>query len=275
MRSPRFRLIAVALLATGLAAVPARAAITTCSMGGPTPGYKAIRLDLPTGTDFVSIEPKGTRVSRVASDSSNWHLAQGIVIFNAQTLEVEAFRVEAQGSGARAVVLPGVGAVPVSGPDGPFYHTAYRPRAGLPAGTYYAVGFGSDGGPTLPNEWWAVDIRIGGAVSCASAGVGEVFDVDNTEFTGGTQAYAIAAGMAEGIEYELTTSREVVVGFMDAGIQGPGEATLDYSMPGGLEGTIEDEIVPFVSQGGTHAFTGNYQGIYPVLLVAGVAVDLV
>jgi len=60
---------------------------------------------------------------------------------------------------------------------------------------------------------------------------------------------------------------------MDAAVQAVGEAELDYSMPS-ASGTIEDEIEPFVSLGGRLDFEARYAGPYPLMLIAGVALDL-
>lgn len=269
-----------------LTALGARAdEVTVCPMGGPTPGYRAIRFNLPQGSDFLGLEPHGTRASRVISDNTNWHLASGVFIVNASTRQIEAYRVESVGSAPRAVVVRSDGADVVrqstTGPDGPFYHTASKPRSGLAPGTYYAIGFGSDGGTTTPNEWWSYDVRVEGTHSCSSVGNGAVFDVDNTEFAGDTQVYAGAVGAAEGITYSMPQPSNVdfVVGLMDAAVQGSelgggeGGAELAFQMPSAT-GVVEDEIVPFASGAGTHDFEGSFQGAFPMLLIAGVAIDL-
>lgn len=281
MRRDRSRLVALTLACALVAAPAARAGdeSTKCSMAGPAPGYKAVKLHLPEGSSHLSLLVLGNHVSRAVSDRNVWHLAQGIVIVNAETLEIEAHRVESEGTSPRGVVLTADGtdvarqAVP--GPDGPFYHTAGRPRAGLAPGTYYAIGFGSDGGTTQPSDWYSVAVVVEGKHSCSPIGSGTVFDIDQTEFTGGTQAYAQAAGSAEDIAhtYEAPTGTDLVVGLLDAGVQGPGEATLSYETPYSA-GTVEDTIVPFLSTGGTHAFTASYQGLFPLILAAGVALDL-
>lgn len=264
------------LALVALAGVARADEITTCVFGSPTPGYRVIKLELPEGTNFLSIEPHGARSTRVTGDES-WHLAHGLIVVNAETLAMEAYRVEAIGSSPRAVVVAADGtAVARQGhpaPDGPFYHTTARPRSGLPAGTYYAIGFGSDGSATQPNEWWGADLRLAGRHRCTTLGAGEVFDIDHTEFRGGTHAYAHAAGIGEDLTYEHTTSRRLVVGFIDAAVQLAGEAEVTYSMPSG-SGTINDEIVPFASLGGPLKFDASYSGLYPTILVAGVALDI-
>lgn len=260
-----------------IVALPARAqTVTTCSFGGPTPGHRVARLDLQQGTDFLSIELLGGRTPRVAAEES-WHLVQGLYVLNAETLALEAFRIEATGVGPRRITVAADGQVIAAQsapkPDGPFVHAAARPRAGLPAGSYYLIGFGSDGSPAFPNDWWGADVRIGGDHRCDLLGSGEVFDYDHTQFSGGTQVYAQPAGMAERITLAFESGRQVVVGVMDASVQLAGSAQLDYQMPSAA-GTVDDEIQPFVSVGGTFSFEGRFAGLYPTLLVAGAAIDL-
>jgi hypothetical protein len=279
------RFLSLVIVCTMMATVAHSEEMTVCPMGGPTPGYRAIRFDLPQGSTFLGLEPHGSRATRVVSDDTNWHLASGVFIVNAQTLALEAYRIEASGTAPRALVVTADGTQlvrqPTTAPDGPFYHTAAYPRSGLPAGSYYAIGFGSDGGTTTPNEFWSYDVRIEGHHSCTSIGNGTIFDVDNTEFTGGTQVYAHGAGKAEGISYSMPQpgSVDVVVGLMDAAVQGSelagtgGEATLGFQTPLG-SGLVDDSIQSFVSKAGPHEFEGNFEGVFPTLLVAGVALDL-
>lgn len=264
----------VALLVA--ATLPARAqTVSTCSFGGPTPGHRVARVDLAERTDFLSIELLGGRTPRVAAEES-WHLVQGLYVLNAETLALEAFRIETIGVGPRRITVAADGAAiaaqPVPKPDGPFVHAAARPRAGLPAGSYYLIGFGSDGSPAFPNDWWGADVRIGGDHQCIATGSGDVFDYDHTQFSGGTQVYAQPAGIADEIALTFETARQVVVGVMDASVQLAGDAQLDYDMPSAA-GIVNDEIQPFVSTGGTFRFEGRFTGLYPTLLVAGAAID--
>lgn len=263
-----------------LAVAPAHAAdeITSCTMGGPTPGSKTIRFDLPEGTDFLSLEPRGTRPVRPVSDEKNWHLAEGIVIVNLDTHAIEAYRVESSGSAPRRVIVRADGTTVVdqgtTAPDGPFYHTSIRNRPGLPAGSYLAVGFGTDGSAAFPNEQWGAQVRLAGTHACTPYGAGATFEFDQSRFGGGTQVYLGPYGMARDIEHARTIApADLVVGLMDAAVQGSGTARLAFETPAG-SGVVEDAIVPFVSTEGTHRFTGSYDGIYPLLLVAGVALDL-
>ncbi|HVL32520.1 MAG TPA: hypothetical protein VM600_02955 [Actinomycetota bacterium] len=279
-RRERFAAFVVAMfVVTGSASLPSADAnvITSCEMSASTPGFHAIRLDLPHGASFLSIEPQSKRPIRV-SDDANWHLAQGLVVVNAATLEMAAARVETYGTAPRAAVVR-TGSLDtrsqVVAPDAPFYHMASRPVPGLPPGTYYAIAFGTDGGESLPNEWWSFDLRVSGSHRCTSTGVGRIFDIDQTEFTGGSQVYVPGVGVAEDIThgYVEPAETDIVVGLMDAAVQGPGEAELDFTMPL-ASGELDDEIVPFVSTRGEHEFRATFSGAFPQILIAGVAVDV-
>jgi hypothetical protein len=248
-------------------------------MGGPTPGYSVIRFDLPDGADFLGIEAGPGRPMRVADDGKNWHLAQGAFVVNAATFDLEAYRVISSGTVPRRTVVRAEGSTLLDeanvGPDGPFRHTASRPRAGLPPGSYYAIGFGSDGDPRFPNAPWYFDVRVSGRHACTPIGNAQIFDVDHTRFEGGTQIYSHGVGYAEGIGYtmDVPASTDIVVGLMDAAVQAAGEAELRYEMPGG-SGDVDDEIEAFVSVAGEHRFEADFHGSFPLILVAGVAVDL-
>ena len=106
------RLAFVGALVSVCTLAPAQAA-TDCGFGGPTPGWHAIRLDLPEGTSFLTLELGGRRadnVARPASDDNNWHLAQGIFVVNVNTRELEAYRIDSQGMAPRKVMMPSKGA---------------------------------------------------------------------------------------------------------------------------------------------------------------------
>lgn len=269
--------LAIAALAL-LTAPPAHAQdVTHCQLGSSTPGASVIRFDLPEGTDFVSIEPKSSRPIRM-SDARNWHLAQGLLIIDAASNEVAAARVEVYGTTPRWAVI-NAGDVQarneVATPDGPFYHQYGASVPGLEPGSYYAVGFGSDGGDATPNEWWQYDLRLGGRHSCRVTATGTIFDIDHTEFSDGSQVYVPAAGTAEGIAHRFgpPAGTDLIVGLMDAAVQGPGEASLQYEMPLAA-GEVDDTIVPFASVNGEHRFTATFRGAFPQILIAGVAIDL-
>jgi len=260
------------------AALPASASVTECHFGGPTPGWRAVTLDLPQGSDFLGIELRGTRATRPVRDGSSWHLAQGIYVIDAETLEVIAFRIISAGSDPRRVRVIADGTTvadqAVTSPEAQLIHAEKKLVPDLPPGTYHVVAFGTDGGRALPNEWWSADLRVGGSHSCAAVGSGEVFDYSHADFEGGTQINAGPVSYADGSTFSFTSERSLVVGLLDAAVQGEGEAELDFLMPNAVTGTLEDELEPFVSTIGTHDFTARFAGPYGMVSIAGVALDL-
>lgn len=282
MRSARTAAFLAAILwsvATGVAR-PGPAG-TDCPFGGPTPGWAAIRLELPSGTEFLTLELGGARAARPVYDDENWHLAQGVLVLDADTLALEAYRVGSQGMAPRRVVLRAGGttaaAQSVAAPDVPYEHAAARLRDGLPPGNYLAIAFGTDGGRALQNEWWSAGVQVSGDHRCTPIGQGETFDHDHTDFGGGTQVYAPGAGYGEGLSHAFSTTRRIVVGLLDAETQAraASSVSLTYETPTTAEPiTISQKLVPFVSTAGDYRFEGSFRGVYPVLLVAGVAVDI-
>ena len=249
---------------------------TDCSFGGPTPGWRALKLDLPQGSTFLTLELGSTRVQRGLSGQDDWHLASGIVVVEAQTLALEAFRVSSKGMAPRRAVVDASGervVQDVTAPDVPYEHGASGFRNGLPAGSYYVIAFGSDGGPANPNEWWSAGIQVSATVPCTPVGDGGVFDFDQTDFDG-TQVYAPGAGYADSITMQTTMTRQVVVGLMDAETQGrvASNISLDYTTPMAA-GTVSQKLIPFVSTAGAHSFTASYTGEYPVINITGASVD--
>ena len=269
-------------LAVALTAVPAQAEAPTtrCTFQGIAPGFRAMRLDLPDGSDFLTLQLHSDRRTRPLNDESNWHLAEGIVVVDAATLEVAAHHVQYSGTAAPVIVaeLDGerVARQPATAPDGPWVHSARRSRSGLPPGSYYVVAFGT-GGPSegALAQWWSSSVYVEGSHTCQAAVDGETFDYDHTEFSGGTQVYAAGAGSAEDITLELMTDRPLVVGLMDAGAQGQAVSTvsLAYELPS-ISGSLERGIAPFVSQAGTHTFTADYRGAYPIIGISGAALEV-
>lgn len=270
-------LVAAALLAGPGSSASSTEATTTCSFGGPTPSYRAIRLDLPAGSHFLGLELRGTRSQRLVGDGNNWHLAQGIAVFNVSTGDIEAFNVSSSGSFPRRTVVRVDGETHVdhsgAAPDAPMSRSASRLRASLPPGSYYVVGFGTDGGRNLPNEWWAADVRVAGSHACTPIGSGEVFDHSHADFTGDTQVSTFGAGHAEATSFGFETPRRLVFGLMDASVYGPGQMELGYSTPTG-SGVVDDEVVAFHSVAGPYTFDASYSGLFPVVAIAGVSIDL-
>src|SRR3954454_6833195 len=86
-------LASVSLLASG--AVGARAAdgpdtATACALGGPTPGARVLRLDLPHGADDVSLAMHTTT-------ATGRRLAEGVFLLTARTHRLVAFRIAVDG----------------------------------------------------------------------------------------------------------------------------------------------------------------------------------
>jgi hypothetical protein len=272
---------ALAVVSASLAAAQPAFADTICSFGGPSPSFRAIRMDLPQGSTFLNIRLTAKRPTRPLGDRTNWHLTQGIAIIDATTHELVISRIASAGSSTRRVVVTANGTDVVrqdmpQGPDAPFVHSAYIPLPGLAAGSYYLIGFGSDGSKTFPNEWWGGEVGISGSHLCTPIGTGEVFDHDQSEFTGGTMVNAWGPGYADHAGLTMHTDRSLVFGVMNATTQASsvGSMQLDYSQPGGQTGTVSNAIVPFVSSGGDFVFQASYAGAFPLVNIAYVALDL-
>ena len=102
---------------------------------------------------------------------------------------------------------------------------------GLPPGVWYAIGFGIGGGEDMlgPTEWRATVISDG-ISSCEPLAVeGEIFDFNQTHFSGGTQIYASGLGIADDIQLTYTTNRRVVAGLMLASAVAPAPSA-DYQV---------------------------------------------
>jgi hypothetical protein len=271
---------ALALVATALCARQA-SADTICSFGGPAPSFRSIRMDLPRGSEFLNIRFTAKRPSRPIGDRKNWHLVQGVAIVEAGTKDLVVSRIASAGSSTRRVVVTSDGADIVrqdmpEGPDAPFVHGAYTPLPGLPSGSYFLIGFGSDGSATFPNEWWGAEVTVSGTHLCTPIGVGEIFDYDQSEFSGGTMVNAWGPGYADRIGLSEHSDRSLIFGVMDASTQATaaGNMQLDYSLPDGQTGTVSNNILPFVSTGGDLVFQASYAGAFPLIDIAGVALDI-
>jgi hypothetical protein len=279
-------ILAVSVAAVSLGVTAPAQANTECVFGGPTPGYRAVLLDLPSGSDFLTLELSGTRAIRPVSEDDNWHLAQGIIVANADSVvagvpRIEAYRVESAGMWPRKAIARTAGidlaeqTVPT--PEVPYVHESAQLREGLPAGSYLIFAFGTDGGPALPDEWWTAGIQVEGAHTCTPLGdLGneETFDYDHTDFSGGTQVYAPGIGHATNVSLAFTTGSEIVVGLMDAETQGrpASSVELSYALPS-TTGAISQQLVPFLSFGGDYAFSARYSGWSPLVLIAGVGIS--
>lgn len=281
------RVIAAAGLASLIVAGPASAASTTCSFGGPAPGFKAVRLELPSGSSFLNTTLGGSRAFRGANTQGGWHLAQGIVILRlpaAAPAEIVAYRLRSEGSSPPratvrrdgAEVLP---ATTVPAPDVAFTHSWALPVPSLDPGVYYAVAWGAGGrGVSGPPDAWGAELEVEGNVTCRAVGVGDMFDLDQNDFAGRTQVTAPGVAHMEGASLHRTwTDRQLVVGMIDAAVQGPmaGEARVSYATPdpdGG--GVVDRALRPFVGPAGPYRFEATVTGAFPVVSVNGVRVDL-
>lgn len=270
----RLTIITLALLAASL--LPA-SADTACTLAGPTPGYKAIRLDLTaSGSSYIGLELNATRTTTVANDGSSWHFSRGIYLLDAN-LNILSYRIQNSGSTPRRTVVEAGGqrqTVDAGSTEGPFVHSAQKLIPSLAPGIYYAVAFGSDGSSRVPNEYWSADVRVQGAHSCSQVAVGTVFDLNHTDFSGETQIYSSGVGYADEVSAEFTSPRRLVLGIMDSSVQAEGNADLDFALSSGVTGSLGDEIVPFATGPGTSTFTASYSGAFPIVSISGVAFDL-
>jgi hypothetical protein len=271
---PAKALVAVAVFLTMTTPGLAQAADTDCAFGGPAGTAHVARLSLPRGSDFLDLRISGTPPLTVAGDHADSHLAQGIGILDGRTGALVAARVTFWGTTTRTVVVRVNGTTvahqELTGPAGPFQHASGTPVPSLTPGSYYAVAFGTDGDPRLPNATWGADLRVGASVSCVPVGDLETFDFDSTSFAGGTDVTGYGAGVVAGARLTISTSRRLVFGLFDAHTQVAGSARLTYSGPTG-SGSVQEEIAPFASRAGALTFHADAQGPFPILEVAGVA----
>lgn len=249
---------------------------TLCTLGGPTPGFKVIKLDLPQGSDYLGIELKAARTTRPVDDGASWHFARGIMVLT-ETFDIVAYRLEHSGVSPKSVAVDIEGqrvVQDVPGADGPFVHLEQQLVPGLKPGTYYVVGFGVDGSSRLPNEYWSADVRVQGAQSCSSVATGTTFDLDHTDADSGTQAYAANVGVADDASFAYSSGRQLSVGLLDCDTQLVGSAECSALTADGEEIEVENELVPFVSGPGTSRVTYEFSGTFPVVALAGASFTL-
>jgi len=211
-----------------------------------------------------------------AGDRSSWHLAEGVAVINASTGALVTWRVASYGSSPRRAVVESSGMQVArqefTGPDAPFVHQVTAPVPSLAPGSYYLVGFGTDGDRRLPNPWWGAEVHLAENVPCTPVGSGETFDYDQTDFSGGTQVAAWGAGIAQDEHLSFHLARHLVFGLMDVATQVAGSAKLDYEIPGAKASATQ--ITAFASTDGDYSFTANFAGIFPVTVIAGIALDI-
>ena len=245
-------------------------------MGGPTPGFKVMKLDLPQGSSYLGIELKAARTTRPVDDGASWHFARGIMVLDAALTPV-AYRLEHSGVSPKTVVIDAEDqriAQDVPGADGPFVHLKQQLVPGLPPGIYYVVGFGVDGDARLPNEFWSADVRAQGVQSCVSVATGETFELNQTDADAGTQVYAANVGVAQDASFGLTSPRAFTVGLLDCATQLTGTAACEATNADGDTVAAEDDMVPFVSGPGSSTVGFSYEGTFPVVALAGASFDL-
>lgn len=272
--------VAVALLATLVSPVPPAWALTTCRLGGPTPSWSARRITLAEPAE-LAVRLTAPPPTVPVGGRDGWHVAAGLVIVDAATGGLVAARVGNYGSAPRRAVVRADGQDVIDhelvGPDAPFEHRGGSLPPSLSKGTYYLVGFGSDGGPGTPSLGWSAEVSVGADVDCVPVGKGKPFELDHTDFEGGTQVTAYGAGVVQDVTARLRAKRELVVGLMDVATQvtTPAEgARLDYAFPDGRSGSLSEEIVPFAGPAGEYRFRGQATGAFPLLLVSGVMLDV-
>lgn len=281
---PAVALLALLLPGTALSGAAGAAGdgpvSTRCEFDGPVPSHRALRVDLPEGSDFLTLELRGTRNAQAAGDEASWHLAEGIAVIDAATRRLVAHQVLNSGTAPPVVVAERDGTTVVRqgvvGPDGPWVHGARQAVTGLAPGSYWVVAFGAGGPATGARaQRWGASVHVEGVHTCTTPVAGEVFDHDHTDFRGGTQVHVPGAGYAEDVTLEMATERPLVFGFVDAATQGQetGEVAVGYATPSAT-GTLSRGITPFVSTAGPHRWTASYRGAYPVVSVTGIALAL-
>lgn len=267
----------VALGMICMLAVPGVGQASICQFGGLTPGSYAIKLDLPNGSDYMTLGIGGRRATQALNDNDSWHLAEGIIVFNATTLVPYAWWLYTDGSTVPRVVVHSGNLQferDILAPE-----TAQRLEyasipGGLPPGSYIAAAFGVGGGNGIlgPNEW-RVAVGVRGNHDCTNQASGELFDYDHTDFEG-TQVYAPGVGHGQTLTLDVSMSRSFVVGLVSSATPlGTGESRLEYATPTGT-GSSQGNIRPFVSRNGTYNFRLNYLGVRPVSKVAGFNFDI-
>jgi len=268
-------LVAVVL---GVPSTGARADTTTrCSFGGPAGTSRVLRLDLPTGSDFLTVSLTATRTTRPTGTADSWHLAAGVFVIDEATNRLVSYRISNDGTATRRTVVESDGDRVVDqaapGPDAPFRHEALAPVPGLPPGSYLVAAFGTDGSAAIPNDPWGGFVEVSGTHTCALLPAGTIVDMNQNDFHGGTQISTTGAAYVQDTTLDRSLSGDLVVGLMDASTEATGDATLDYAMPGGT-GRVRDDIIPFVAPSGSYSWTANLAGVAPIASIAALQVDL-
>jgi hypothetical protein len=274
------RVAYIALVLTAAVGPPAHAsdAITHCAFGGPAGTARVLRLVLPEGSDFLTVGLSGTHASRPAGTTASWHLATGVFVVDEATMRLASYRIASEGTATRRTVVESDGTrsadIVTPGPDTPFRHTTLAPAPGLAPGSYVVVAFGSDGSATAPNDGWGGFVEVAGIHDCSILPGGAIVDLNHADFSGGTQVATTGLMHMDGATLTRDLAGDVVVGLMDASTQLAGTATLDYSLAGGVTGTVDDSIIPFLAPGGSFAWTAHVTGVAPTISIVALSVGL-
>jgi hypothetical protein len=272
-------LLAVLITCIGAQAVSSATGSTTCLLGGPAGTASVLRLVLPRSASTIALRVTsptslGARSSDIFGGRSSWHLVTGLSIVRASNDQLVASRFVQSGSSPRRLALSAAGLderVDLLAPGAPFNHVGGDAPDVLPGGVYYAVAFGSDGDRALPNPWWSAELTVGAPVDCTPLAVGaEIFDHDATDFRGGQQVSAYGAGHAANARLDMRVPRKVVVGMVDAERQLVGSVRVLYRLPRGVSRSVADRLTGFAGGPGRYSFTATYDGLFPLVLVAGV-----
>lgn len=274
----RSLLFVVIVTGLGLQGASTAAVSTTCHFGGPTGTASVVRLVLPRASDIalrvMTPTSFGERSSDVVGGRSSWHLATGLAVVRASDRKLFGWRFVQSGSSPRRLVVSAAGhdvRAALVAPGAPFNNVGGHVPDVLPGGVYYAVAFGTDGEPTLPNPWWSAQLAVDARVDCIPLGADtQIFDHDATDFRGGEQVSAYGVGHAANAQLDVLAGHRVVVGMIVAERQLVGSVRVVYRLPRRVAGSISEGVRGFAGGAGRYSFTAAYDGAFPLVLVAGV-----
>src|SRR5205807_877237 len=116
------------------------------------------------------------------------------------------------------------------------------------------------------------EAAFGVPVRCLPASVpAEVFDEDQTAFTGGTQVSALGPGVGQATTLTMPMHHHWVVGVIDAESQAAGDVTVQLAAP--QRRTVHNGLGAFAGRRGRYRFRADWTGAVPLVLVAGVTFD--
>jgi hypothetical protein len=233
-----------------------------------------MQLHLPNGAPDLTVS-LGPAPQTTGSSRDSRHLSIGVLVVDLATHKVVAHNVYHQGVGPQRATLVSDATGPTTlgapAPSLPFQSSDVAPVAGLPAGDYGVVAFGSDGGRALPNPFWSASITVSGQHDCRTAGSDRIVELDATDGTTGTVAAAGPALYADGGELGAALGGDMVAGMISAFGGLGGEASVAYDHPSG-DGEVTNEVAPFASAPG--AFTWSVDALGPSTATDIVAVEV-